>query len=151
MEKVGSNTSVMLILNMGAPQVCVLSPLLYNSNTIIKFADDTTVLGLITINDETAYREEVRALAEWGQDNNISFNVSKTKELIVVYRKWRAEHAPIHIDGAEVERGESFEFFGIHITKDLSWSKHINTVVNSRLLFDCSFLPVPKLHQIKLY
>jgi hypothetical protein len=121
-EKVGSNTSVMLILNMGAPQVCVLSPLLYslftrdgvathNFNTIIKFADDTTVLGLITINDETAYREEVRALAEWCQDNNISFNVSKTKELIVVYRKRRAEHAPIHMDGAEVERVESFGFF----------------------------------------
>ena len=37
----------------------------HNSNTIIKFADDTTVLGLITDNDETAYREEVRDLAVW--------------------------------------------------------------------------------------
>ena len=46
-------------------QQCVLSPLLYSlfthdcvakhiSNTIIKFADDTTVVGLITDNDETA-------------------------------------------------------------------------------------------------
>jgi hypothetical protein len=32
------------------------------SKSIIKFADDTTVVGLITNNDETAYREEVRAL-----------------------------------------------------------------------------------------
>ncbi|XP_071022343.1 sialoadhesin-like, partial [Oncorhynchus clarkii lewisi] len=32
------------------------------SNTIIKFADDTTVVGLITDDDETAYREEVRDL-----------------------------------------------------------------------------------------
>jgi hypothetical protein len=37
----------------------------YDSNTIIKFADDTTVVGLITDNDETAYREEVRNLAVW--------------------------------------------------------------------------------------
>jgi hypothetical protein len=54
--RVGINTSAMLILNTGAPQGCVLSPLLYspftndcmakhNSNTIIKFADDTTVVG----------------------------------------------------------------------------------------------------------
>ena len=51
----------------------MLSPLLYSlftpdcmakhdSNTIIKFAVDTTVVGLITDNDETAYREEVRDL-----------------------------------------------------------------------------------------
>ena len=31
----------------------------HDSNTIIKFSDDTTVLGLITDNDEKAYREEV--------------------------------------------------------------------------------------------
>jgi hypothetical protein len=29
-------------------------------NTIIKFVDDTTVVGLITDGNETAYREEVR-------------------------------------------------------------------------------------------
>jgi hypothetical protein len=33
-----------------------------NTNTIIKFANDTIVVGLITENDETAYREEVRDL-----------------------------------------------------------------------------------------
>ena len=38
--------------------------LLY-SNTIITFADDTTVVSLITNNKETAYREEVRDLAVW--------------------------------------------------------------------------------------
>ena len=30
-----------------------------------------------------AYRVEVRDLAMWYQDNNLSLNVSKTKELIV--------------------------------------------------------------------
>ena len=52
----GNNTSATLILNTGAPQGCVLSPLLYSlfthdcmarhdSNTIIKFSDDTTVVA----------------------------------------------------------------------------------------------------------
>jgi hypothetical protein len=35
----------------------------HDSNTVIKFADDTTVVVLITDNDETAYREEVRELS----------------------------------------------------------------------------------------
>jgi hypothetical protein len=34
---------------------------IHASNSIIKFADYTIVVGLITNNDETAYREEVRA------------------------------------------------------------------------------------------
>ena len=79
------NTFAMLILNTGDPQKCVLSPLLnslithdcmarQDSNTIITFADDT-VVGMITDNDETTYREEVRELAVWCQDNNLSFNM----------------------------------------------------------------------------
>jgi hypothetical protein len=63
------------------------------------------------------------------QDNNLSLNISKTKELIVNYRKQRAEHASIHIDGAVVERVASFKFFCFHTTKALSSSKNTNTVV----------------------
>ena len=72
-------------------------------DTIIKFAGDTTVVGLIINNDETTYREEVRDLVVWYQDNNLSLNVIKTKEMIVDYRKRRTEHIPILIDGAVLE------------------------------------------------
>ena len=44
------------------------------------------------------------------KDNNLSLNMSETKELIVDYRKRRAKHTPIHIDGAIVELVESFQF-----------------------------------------
>jgi hypothetical protein len=108
----------MLTLKTGAHQGYVLSSLLYslfthdcvaahNPNTVNKFADDTTVVGPITEDDETAYRKEVRYLAVWCLEKNLSLNVSMTKELIVDYRKWGGEHAPIHIDGAQVV---SFKF-----------------------------------------
>ena len=48
---------------------------------------------MITDGDETAYMEEVSDLAVWRRDNNLSLNVSKTKELIVNYRKQRGEGA----------------------------------------------------------
>jgi hypothetical protein len=35
---------------------------------------------LITNEDETAYREEVRALGVWCLENNLSLNVNKTKD-----------------------------------------------------------------------
>ena len=43
------------------------------------FADDTTVVGLITNDDETAYREEVRDLTVLYKNNNLSLNVIKKK------------------------------------------------------------------------
>ncbi len=91
-------TSNSITLNVGAPQGCVLSPLLYSlythdcvsshsSTSIVKFADDTVVLGLVSNNDEAAYLHEVERLTSWCQDNCLSLNVSKTKELIVDFRK----------------------------------------------------------------
>ena len=120
---------------MGAPQGCLLSRLLYSLfthdctarhdyNTIIKFANDTTVVGLITNNNEIAYREEVRVLAVLCQDNNLSLNLIKTKKMIVDYRKKRTKHTAILIDGAVVKQVESFKFLGVHITNKLTWSKH---------------------------
>jgi hypothetical protein len=69
----------------------------HDYNTIITFSDDTTVVGLITDNDETAYRDEVRELSVRCQDNNLSLNVSKTNEPIVDYRKRGAEQNPIKL------------------------------------------------------
>ncbi len=96
--KVGQFISNSITLNVGAPQGCILSPLLYSlythdcvsshsSTSIIKFADDTVVLGLISNNDETTYLDEVERITSWCQDNCLSLNVSKTKELIVDFRR----------------------------------------------------------------
>jgi hypothetical protein len=103
----------------------------HDFNTIIKVADNTTVVGLITDNDETAYREEVRDLAVWCQDNNLSLNVIKTKEMIETTGK--GGHTLILIDRAVVEQVVSFKFLGVHITNELSWSKHTKTVVKRAL------------------
>ncbi len=147
--RMGSNTSSPLILNTGATQGCVLSPLLYSlythdctathsSNVIVKFADDTTVIGLITDNDETAYREEVSTLTKWCQENHLSLNIDKTKELVVDFRRQSREHTPISIDKTPVERVNGFKFLGVHITEDLAWSAHTDAVLkkaHQRLFF----------------
>ncbi len=145
----GNNTSSPLVLNTGAPQGCVLSLLLYSLcthdctatqsfNVIIKFADDTMVIGLITDNDETAYREEVNTLTKWCQVNDVSLNINKTKELVVDFRRQSREHTPITIDKTPVERVSSFKFLGVHITEDLTWSAHTDAVLkkaHQRLFF----------------
>ncbi len=147
--RMGNNTSSPLTLNTGALQGCVLSPLLYSlythdctathsSNVIVKFADDTTVIGLITDNDETAYRAEVSTLTKWCQENHLSLNIDKTKELVVDFRRQSREHTPITLDKTPVERVNSFKFLCVHITEDLTWSTHTDAVLkksHQRLFF----------------
>ncbi|KAM9817931.1 uncharacterized protein ACBT44_008375 [Syngnathus typhle] len=94
----------------------------HSDNRIVKFADDTTLVGLITKGDETQYRLEVDLLTTWCRDNNLLLNVDKTKEIVVDFRKGHTQHLPLTIDGAVVERVSSAKFLGVHISEDLSWS-----------------------------
>ncbi|XP_056611074.1 transmembrane protein 237A [Triplophysa dalaica] len=84
--------------------------------------DDTTVVGLIKDDDESAYRDEVQHLAVGCATNNLELNTQKTKEIIVDFRRTRSHaHTPIYINGAVVERVSGFKFLGIHISDDLTW------------------------------
>lgn len=89
------------------------------SNSIIKLADDTTVVGLISRGDESAYRDEVVKPAG-------TLNITKTTELILAEttQTW----PPILINGKSVERVHTFKLLGIHIAiHDLS--RTANTTV----------------------
>jgi len=82
-----------------------------SSKTIVKFADDTVVLGLISGNNEKADLEEFANLSLWCQDNSLVLNVSKTKELIVDFRRTQQHQrtcTPLGINGTAVERVSSF-------------------------------------------
>ena len=51
---------------------------------------------------------------------------SKTKELIVDYRRRKPVLQSIYINGEVVERVPSYKYLGVHIDADLKWS--INTL-----------------------
>ena len=62
---------------------------------------------------------EIDHVVKWCGDNNPSLNVNKTKEIVIDFRKRKGEHAPVYINGDEVERVESFRFLGGQITNNL--------------------------------
>ena len=148
--KFNGNFSDVMLLNTGAPQGCVLSPLLYSLFTndcvshhesvkITKFADDTTLAGLIKCEDESAYHNEVSNLVKWCGENNLLLNASKTKEVIVDFRqKKKSPIRPLYINGEIIETVDSFKFLGTIISNDLKWEQNVDKLVkkaNQRLFF----------------
>ncbi len=103
----------------------MLSPLLFTLLTydcsarhpschIVKFSDDTAVVGRITNNDESEYREEVEHLMQWCRGNNLCINVKKTKEIVVDFRRDRRPPPPLYIGGVAVEVVSSFRYLGVY-------------------------------------
>ncbi|KAK1788967.1 hypothetical protein P4O66_015873 [Electrophorus voltai] len=59
----------------------------------------------------------------------LNLNVSKTKELIVDCSKKQERHyQPVRISETTVERVDSFRYLGVHISQDLSWSRHTSSL-----------------------
>ncbi|XDV14330.1 hypothetical protein PO909_014601 [Leuciscus waleckii] len=96
--RLGSNSSKPRSIITGAPQGCVLSPLLvslytndctskHTSVKLLKFADYTTIIGLIRDGDESAYRQEVEQLVQWCSQNHLELNPKKTVEMTVDFRR----------------------------------------------------------------
>ncbi len=54
---------------------------------LLKFADDTTLIGLIQHSDESAYRQEVKELSVWCSLNNLELNMLKPVEIILDFRR----------------------------------------------------------------
>ena len=92
--------SDMVYTNTGAPQGCVLSPILFTLYTsdlrckggmcsVVKYADDTSLTGFISQENETGYREEIDKSVNWCKENFLVLNLQKTKEIVFDFRKTR--------------------------------------------------------------
>ena len=82
----------------------------------INFTDDTRVEGLIENSDASSSCQEVDRLVSWCRNNHLELNTSKTKEMIIDFRKEKSPVVPLLIDRSPIEIVDSFKFLGTIIS-----------------------------------
>ena len=147
--RMGDCLSSMVTSSTGAPQGTVLSPILFtlytsdfkhNSDTchIQKYSDDTAIVACIREGDEGEYRALVADFVEWCQQNQLQLNVSKTKEMVLDFRRAPPSPQPVIIEGREVEVVGNYKYLGLQLDSRLDWSLNSDCVYKkgqSRMYF----------------
>jgi hypothetical protein len=130
--------SDVLITSTGAPQGCVLSPILFTLYTndcrsvdegchVIKYADDTVIIGNVSNDDEEKYFHQVQYFVNWCQENYLNLNVKKTKEMFIDFRKAR-NYSKLTIMDEDVAVVDNYKYLGVIIDKQLNFSSNVHHV-----------------------
>ena len=147
--KVNQTHSSFIVTNSGAPQGCVSSPLLFTLYTddcktecpntfILKFSDDTTLLSLLSPEDDPCVHQHATdRLVKWCENNSLIINLKKTKEIIFGLPVG-SYSPPVTVHNAEIEQVSSYKYLGIYVDATLSWSVHVDFIcgkVQQRIYF----------------
>ncbi|KAL5262155.1 hypothetical protein ACHWQZ_G007751 [Mnemiopsis leidyi] len=149
---VDGKKSISMPVISGVPQGTVLGPILFllyvndmdkniKSSKINSFADDTRISKRISnLNDCTLLQEDLEYVIEWSKENNMLLHEDKFEFLS--YRtpasKTIAEALPFMADvnnyttsnGTTLDKSSLVRDLGVIMSEDLSWSPHINLMVD---------------------
>ena len=93
---------------------------------VIKYADDTVVIRLISNNNEDEYRQTIWSyISDWCSENYLNLNVTKTKEILDMCKKQNSK-TPVTINDSSVAVVCSYKYLGV-IIQNLKWNEHVET------------------------
>ena len=105
---------------------------------IQKYSDDTAIVACIRSGQEEEYRELTRAFSDWCNENCLLLNTSKTKEMVIDFRRSKHQLQPVSMRGEVIEEVQTYKYLGVHLDNKLDWSTNTDALYRkgqSRLFF----------------
>ncbi len=128
-----------LVTSIGSPQGCVLSSIFFILYTnecrstkdnchVVKYADDTVFLSLLT-SAECDDSNEHNEFFEWCKTAELQLNISKTKEMVIDFRKNASKVKPVYLYGKEVERVQEYKYLGTIFDTTLKFQQNTEFII----------------------
>ena len=98
---------------------------------IIKYADDTVILGLLSENDahiENVYTSEIDRFNHWCKVNFLDLNVKKPREMIIDFREKKPILEPIKNNNSAVDIVKTYKYLGSITDNKLNGNENIEKV-----------------------
>ena len=82
----------------------------------------------MTEENDLEYRKVITNFVAWCELNHLRINASKTKKVMIDFRRKAAQTALLNIQGLDIEIVEEYKYMGVHINNKLDWTHNTDVL-----------------------